>query len=129
MLITLFDDLVSDVDRYLGQLADFLQCDRNGFADYRPGPPRNQAREPICPAVSALLMKVATRQTGRWNRVRAEKLRVAVKRLLTVVNSRAYKHRPVMPEAAKAHLIGIYEPGISDLSKLIERDLSSWLKQ
>ncbi len=124
-MIILFDDFVNYTEKVYSQVLSFLNLDQDERQDF-PKINENKLRR------SYKLGRLTT-SLGRFFKYRAfirkilHKAGIRILPLLDRLNTKKIKRRPLDPEM-RSILIEAFRKDILELSTILERDLSHWLK-
>lgn len=117
--VILFDDFKKDAKSTMADLFSFLHVDANYQLDMSQR--FNEAGMPRFGKLNYWLTQIGV--YGLVKKIFSPELKEKIKGLIYTKNN-----IPTITEAEKTYLINYYREDITALSKLINRDLSAWLK-
>jgi hypothetical protein len=122
--ILLYDDLARSAEECYFSVVDFLGIRRIPLNSYRI---RNAYKAPRSTAFAGMVQRPPGVVRFFLNLLPPYVRRAVLEKSLLLLNTRRVTRTPIRPEF-KRRLFEEFAPGIRDLERLIDRDLSMWLK-
>ncbi len=125
ILIILFDDFVKCPEKVYNQVLSFLNIDQDGRCDFPKINENKICRNDKLGRLTKSLGQFFMRHT--YARKIVHKAGIRVLPLIDRLNTKTIKRRPLDPEM-RPMLIETFRKDIFELSTILDRDLSHWLK-
>lgn len=123
--VILFDDFIADTPGEFRRILEFLEIDPEFQVDFTVHGAASEIRNP---SVKILFRKHRWLRTS-LGRVVPERVRGAMGKTLAAVKPKAQQRQKRMDPELRRTLLNEFKPEIERLGRLLDRDLSHWLKE